>query len=120
MSREIKFRVWDKQLNQMFVNPFFTIPTSMRLQDAMQCMAADGWIWMQFTGLLDKNRTEIYEKDIVKFKWLGIEIIDYLEFVKLPFASGFQLNKIGSPPPSCDWQIIGNIYENPELLRDLE
>lgn len=69
----------------------------------------------QFTGLCDKNGKEIYEGDILLF-----------EYNKTPHVVGYEQNsfilKLIDNRISCyNWngsclEIIGNIYENPELL----
>ena len=83
----------------------------------------DGCPIMQFTGLKDKNGKEIYEGDIVK--WEEVE-----EFYKVVFGDGcFTTIYIGDESemnfnherPLYEIQniceIIGNIYENHELLE---
>lgn len=69
----------------------------------------DNYVVMQFTGLHDKNGKEIYEGDIIKWgvhvgavKWINSCIV---------FGDGF-----GLFPCNLTSEIIGNIYENPELL----
>lgn len=82
------------------------------LYDLVGCNNQDN-VWMQYTGLKDKNRTPIYEGDhfgnpqfYVHFNngmycLGGVPLIDYL--------NGNTLEKIE--------EIKGNIYENPELLK---
>jgi len=83
----------------------------------------DSVIPMQFTGLLDKNGVEIYESDIVKGKskrlWsqkeLQIHVIKWgsLQDVDYPVQCfGFEF-----PSNIEELEVIGNIYENPELLK---
>jgi hypothetical protein len=77
---------------------------------------------MQFTGLLDKNRNEIFEGDIVKNKKNPIRIVEWNErlamfILKFPIqiTSEYPLNNIYNSKKYLE--IIGNIYENPNLLK---
>lgn len=63
----------------------------------------DEFIFLEYTGLKDKNKKEIYEGDIVQFQ----HIDDY----------GYMTN-IFSMESDIVIEIIGNIYENPELLKE--
>ena len=81
--------------------------------------------YMQYTGLKDKNGKEIYEGDIVEIKWLdGSTAKTVCEWVDYGFSlvrkdgcfDRYSVNFSGSV---VDGQyVIGNIYENPELLNE--
>ncbi len=77
--------------------------------------------FLEFTGLLDKNGIEIYERDIIKCPqtkfYLGIEVwkVEYSEiWGSYGWTDGgawYQFKQ------DFDYEVIGNIYENPELLN---
>ena len=80
-------------------------------------------VLMQSTGLKDKNGKEIFEKDIVDFKgrkaivkWHG----SYASFI-YEFVDELQNRKTEWQPLYLSYyhfEIIGNIYENPEFLEE--
>jgi uncharacterized phage protein (TIGR01671 family) len=90
---------------------------------------------MQYTGLKDKNGKEIYEGDILRYNYHqdeknDIADIDFLGEVVYDtgkISTGWENDEInyvgfllkgGEPFPSvADIEVIGNIYENPELLK---
>lgn len=72
---------------------------------------------MQYTGLHDKNGKEIYEGDIVKANFFNKEITGKIEFA---FGAFFVTGSAVSDNQMfifSDYEVIGNIYENPELLE---
>jgi uncharacterized phage protein (TIGR01671 family) len=119
MQREIKFRVWNKRENQMIDDVFFK-PES------------NEFILMQYTGLKDKNGKEIYEGDIVKGGWTNYPDNSRLHIVTFgehqtsddyysSTAYGWFLDKNNNDGESLvsgsTLEVIGNIYQNPELIK---
>ena len=105
MNRIIKFRAWNKEVKRMFC-PHKITPT---FQEDVELM--------QFTGLLDKNRKEIWEGDIVSIDdWepSNYEVVFNRGgfCLKLREDSGFYPD-IKYAEKSV---VIGNIYENQNLL----
>ena len=109
--REIKFRAWNTQRGKMLVNPLWEWVENTEINWGF---ANSRRIWMQFTGLYDKNGKEIYEGDIVEcLRQVEDEtpishIVEIKDIRFLPSELG------GSNLISIE--VIGNIYENPELL----
>jgi hypothetical protein len=71
---------------------------------------------MQSTGLKDKNGKEIYEGDILRGgEPIGGEPrISVIEWINTPYAACFNF---GFLPAAHFCEVIGNIYENPELME---
>lgn len=129
--REIKFRAWDKDEELMHnqsdcIVIFDDIGEDVYVKDGSSVKALYSYRLMQYTGLKDKNGKEIYEGDIinaiVKAKYSKKMIIGYVKWDRGQFDiyQGFD---------TCDWldslyncvgfydvEVIGNIYENEDLL----
>ena len=123
-SFQIKFRAWDKTLKRMIYpnNPNYQFRLTGKGIEVDDLTFVDTAFnekhedidceVMQYTGLEDKNRVEIYEGDIVSYiLWLDGEkrktIVANVD--KFRFAVNEDIYG--------DIEVIGNIYENPEILE---
>lgn len=116
MNRVLKFRAWDK-IASMFcqVSWCVGIDNSGTLYP-VQTKPNTDIVLMQFTGLVDSKGVEIYEGDIVKYgEWNG-----EIKFNKGEFYCKFYGGGIPSNGMAWHWTVIGNIYENKELLASPE
>ncbi len=113
MNREIKFKCWDNL--KMHYHPIITF-----FQYGWNvCDVAKGdAILLQYTGLKDKNGKDIYEGDVFKYvldDGFG-DVTEYTEEVIFNQGS-FDLDNCPLGAFCSDGEVIGNIYENPELLK---
>ncbi|QCD52478.1 YopX family protein [Campylobacter sp. RM16192] len=115
--RELKFRVWNTIDRKMLKwGDIFHLPAWEIFPGTPEQRAFD---IMQYTGLRDKNGKEIYEGDIIKkigdIKTYSIVFDGVLAaYLMDDGTGGYGLNQM----LLRDFEVIGNIYENPELLKD--
>ncbi len=127
--RPIKFRAWDKKTKE-FRQDNFTDPTDNDTKMLLVDMngtcwvegnktgiddVSDRFILMQYTGLKDKQSKEIYEGDIVESS------LDKEERDVITFKGGeFNAHELGTGSSDLEnyFKVIGNIYENKELLEE--
>lgn len=92
-------------------------------EDGEQRDVSDIHILMQQTGLKDKKGKEIYEGDIIQAKWNHAEIKELAVIQWHELEASFVANwqddgsMLGVLDFSKNIEVIGNIYENPELLK---
>ena len=124
--REIKFRIFDKknkkilEVDTLFINEGMFKPVGGDEYSVYNYNNAYYSKLMQYTGLKDKNGVEIYEGDIVRYEFNKLNY--RIEFVNAEFtARRFYQNIENLYPTEFDYgkecEVIGNIYENPELLN---
>ena len=121
--KEIKFRIWDKWSKNMF----FWDDLS---EHYIPCNYKECFELLQYTGLKDKNGEEIYKGDIVaqfcfndprfrhEVKYFNGAFGYVLLEVFHAYSSNEHFNWVDGKSERIE--IIGNIYENPELLKESE
>lgn len=147
--REIRFRAWDKEEKFMLQDIQSMYDGSCNHKETeerygwISCFDSfiddDNYVVMQYTGLKDKNGTEIYEGDIVHYK----STIDQFGFLLTHEQTGVigvnkgmtgftgkntqtykdEVNTHDSKflflSPDI-YEVIGNVWENPELLKEAQ
>jgi len=131
-----KYRAWDTTNKEMFKDTFAITESGQVVvveQENVMCppdyVFVDNLVIMQSTGLFDEKGEEIFEGDIVQFEDC-YEVSDFL-YINTGIIEwcqgGFHVTNRDSvlmevllDGDSLDVTIIGNIYENPELLEDKE
>lgn len=124
MNREIKFRFWlnggaDNEFKHTMIYDL-DVTSSLTINGLFKSVNEWGYA-MQYTGRKDKNSVEIYEGSIIEctFNWKGkintyvgkIIFDEYMFMVDCVGGDLFSLNRVGNI------NVIGNIHENPELLK---
>ena len=124
-----KFRAWTEEGKVMYYDAYpFKDDTLLLSYDeiAFDEVPASDFILMQSTGLKDMNGTEVFEGDIVKFSDCDDDAYTTTVVWNKNYAC-FGLSFCGNYPVPFDYleefhtelkdiKIVGNIYENPELL----
>ena len=136
MTREIKFRAWDKIDNTMAIveewhKTWIAIGVNDEDSGHLEQRKIEDVELMQFTGLLDKNGKEIYEGCIVNvmnefpdgYKMEGVTTVEK-RGLSWEFMNGerfIYIGKLNGEPDSLhtttQLEVIGNKYENPELIK---
>jgi len=128
--KEKKFRAWDKELKEWLDPSGFMLTGNGELyvddsREWVKPSERDRIELMQFTGILDKNGKEIFEGDILKEYWepCGDDAVVCGEYIGEVFYedAGYwtrSKNHHHAITETCDsYEVIGNIYENPDLLK---
>ncbi len=117
--REIKFRIYFNFFDDGYMDFPYSINNGGKtiIYDGEEYEVREEIKLMQYTGVKDKNGTEIYEDDIVTWKNDDEDIVKY---AKVFFENGaFRL--CNSYFELCNYEnleVVGNIYDNPELLGE--
>lgn len=124
--RKIKFRAWNKDTKEMLYENFGGGRLDCDLNDSLYslCSKNSDYILMQYTGIKDKNGKEIYEGDIVMAEDRHLNLRSTPIKGEIRFGDGwfYITNKEKTLAFNMVWigngfgEVLGNIYENPELL----
>ena len=119
MNNRFRFRVWDFTINRFDTEIY---QAGEQFGHPSSC----DWIAQQYTGLTDSNDKEIYEGDILKIHYdVGGDVIGQVLYEADEGGYIFQWKRKGRNQDynnlNCDLAfesvIVGNILENPELLK---
>ena len=118
--REIKFRAWDTQSKSWASFSTFTgyLSPNRDVWPQEWSFPVNDFVLVQYTGLKDKNGREIYEGDIVT-GWVDESGGHSTEPEVVVFdpRHGFRINSWPFWQIS-GFRVLGNIYENPELVKE--
>ena len=133
--KDLKFRVWHLKENKMYYRGY------QRLLNALLCEndlgenegkgkpvkieSYDNCEFLESTSFIDKNGQEVYEGDIINVRYKDIAFCDVVGAVPdmfgskgiHPLQSVLEKHGIKGNPERLDVEVIGNKFENPELLR---
>lgn len=119
MNRNLKFRAWDGE--QMYLSP--SLREMHHLASWLKVHSKNGPMFkkedslvMQYTGAMDKKGTEICEGDLLQDQGGNVLLVKWLQshcqFILEHSDEIFDL----SEEEGTAFEIIGNIFQNPELL----
>lgn len=133
--REIKFKVYfpfllaedrwlrgEDEVIEHLMNPLNgkLVHDKCNFTDDSSDYYTDGsYILLQYTGLKDKNGVEIFDGDIIRYKDYEVENGKQIRH-EVKIVASFDVVELRMLYCICDWndtvEVIGNIYDNPELL----
>jgi len=139
MNRQVKFRIWDEnkkvmapvrmesirrseELDYSFTDGEIDHGDYLSLESNTRDFEPDNIVLMQFTGLLDRNSKEIYEGDILRDEKEQLGVVFWYG---ASFRIEWQMRSYDGSRPVMEIDncfsysiVIGNYFENPELLKD--
>ena len=111
--REIKYKAWDMKKKEWVIKP--TTLQDLVAEEYYPADWVDKVIWVEYTGLKDKNGKPIFEGDVLSPNTEDDKSKLEVRFEEGAFVTSFGTN-IKEVSKLCE--VIGNIYENKDLLND--
>lgn len=119
MANRYNWRLWDTK-NKCFDKDF---KIEIEPENEKDIIEDEESILMQSTGMIDKNGKEIFEGDIVK----DLDEICTIEYIDIKCGFSAVICKVKhkngnhylTKDITSDLEVIGNIYENPDLRKDI-
>ncbi len=134
--RRFEFRAWDSVKKKMVYHDdkWYRFKFGLRFPPAQVDRLFAGhlagvptrqFIFMEWTGLVDKDGQKVFEDDIVRLQKdrpAGSSTVAVVKWEDRPSLSGFHIAGFvfSSSDDPDDFEVIGNIYENPGLICDCE
>ena len=137
--RELKFRIWDNKNKKFLPESHFAILGSGKVivtlsgyYEHFTNKTQDDYVVQQYTGLKDKNDKGVYEGDIVKTIYVNDPVNDIGNIIYHVETGAYRIKTSKNLLPIVTYrfiedkpqgllqvadEIIGNIFENPELLK---
>lgn len=123
-KREIKFRIWDVLAKNMITTDnkvaarHIWISLDGSSHNMQNGAGGEEYILTQYTGQKDVDRVEIYEGDILEYDFVGkkFKSIVYWDGLGLFARDNQGYNLLARRFLYKKVEVVGNIFENPELL----
>lgn len=129
IMRDMKFRAWDKKENKMLPDFTYNALLDARLNNVNSWKKSDR-IKMQYTGLQDMHNVDIYEGDVVTFRYPpafrrtgtvvfqdGCFDVEFHNPIHLDNGTARQWDYLKVFVANGGVEILGNVFENPEFTE---
>ena len=122
-----KFRAWHRELNMMFEVKSLVFTLNLATTESKNDLVPsrtcsfDDIILMQYTGLFDVNGKEIFEGDVVEVfdsRYTVFYDSENASFRLKPRDKRWNTDYMSNYAHEASFEIIGNIYQNPELMEE--
>ncbi len=143
------YKVWDKEENQMYELASLNFPlfsssgkdlsvVSKEDTEVSEWRSMDQVKLLQYIGILDMNKNEMCEGDVIKitydtawsdneFEYYEVKYCDYEDYPAFDLKPWIdcEMNSLSwlkseSDPSVIKYEVVGNVYENPELFNEFK